>query len=394
MDKTYICGYSRTPIGSFQGILRDLSAWQLGAETIKAIITKTNININNIDEVIMGNVLSAGVGQAPARQASIYAGLLEKTRCMTINKVCGSGLKAIMLADQAIRLNDADIIIAGGMESMSQAPYLIKKSRGEIKFGHSKLIDSILNDGLWDPYNNIPMGSCAEVLNKEMNFTREEQDDFAIQSYTRSNDSIKKSLFANEISPIKIPAKKGEIVIDTDEEPLKFNKEKIRKLNPAFETKGSITAANASSINDGAAVVLLSSKKSVKELKLAPIARIVAQTSVAIDPLYFTKAPIEAIRMVLKKSKLSLDDIDLFEINEAFSCVTMVAMKELNLSNDKVNILGGAVSLGHPIGASGCRILVTLLNALEIKNKKFGLAAICIGGGEASAIIVERITDE
>ena len=394
MDRTYICEYGRTAIGSFNGKLKQLSAPELSSKVIKHIIDKSKVGNNNIDEVIMGNVLTAGVGQAPARQAALYAGLLESTRCMTINKVCGSGLKAIMLGDQSIRLNHSNIVIAGGMESMSRAPRFLKGSREGIKFGDSKLIDSILNDGLWDPYNNMAMGNCGEILNKEENFSRDSQDAFANESYERSNHAIKKGWYKNEIVPITIKTKKEDLVVDVDEEPLKFNKDKIKQLRPAFNKDGTITAGNASSINDGAAAVLLSSKKRLLELNLKPKARIIAHTSVAIEPLYFTKAPIEAITAVLKNSNLTIDEIDLFEINEAFSCVTMVAMKALNLDKNKVNIFGGAVSLGHPIGASGSRILVTLLNALELKKKRFGIAAICIGGGEASAMIVERITND
>ena len=389
MNETYIYGYSRTPIGCFNGSLKTVSAPNLGATVIKSVLEKTKINKVDINEVIMGNVLSAGVGQAPARQASIYAGLPYSVQCMTINKVCGSGLKAIMLADQAIKQEDAKAIIAGGMENMSMAPHYLLNKREGLNFGDTKLKDAILNDGLWDPYNKMAMGSCAEILNKEEDISREEQDRFAIQSYERSNNAIKNGLFKDEIAPVEVSSRKGSILIDTDEEPLRFNKDKILQLRPVFNKEGSITPANASSINDGAAVLLLGSNSNSFDAK--PIAKIIAHTSFAMDPIYFTKAPIFAIKELIKKTDLSISDIDLFEINEAFSCVSLTAIKQLNLSEEKVNIYGGAVSMGHPIGASGARILVTLLNALKNKKKKYGIACLCIGGGEASAILVEMI---
>jgi len=389
MSETYIYGYSRTPIGCFNGGLKSVSAPKLGASVIKSVLTKSGFDTNQVDEVIMGNVLSAGIGQAPARQASIYAGLPYATKCMTINKVCGSGLKAIMLADQSIKQGDANIAIAGGMENMSLAPHYLLNSREGLNFGDSKLKDAILHDGLWDPYNKMPMGGCAEILNEEESISREDQDAFAIESYERSNQAIKKRYFKNEIIPIEVRTKKNTILIDTDEEPLKFNKEKILKLRPVFKQEGSITAANASSINDGAAAVLVASDSITNSKK--PHAKIIAHTSFAMDPVYFTKAPIFAIEKVLEKADMSINDIDLFEINEAFSCVSLAAMRKLKISKDKINIYGGAVSLGHPIGASGARILVTLLNALENTKQKYGIACLCIGGGEASAMIVERI---
>ncbi len=389
MNETYIYGYSRTPIGCFNGSLKTVSAPNLGATVIKSVLEKTKINKVDINEVIMGNVLSAGVGQAPARQASIYAGLPYSVQCMTINKVCGSGLKAIMLADQAIKQEDAKTIIAGGMENMSMAPHYLLNKREGLNFGDTKLKDAILNDGLWDPYNKMAMGSCAEILNKEEDISREEQDRFAIQSYERSNNAIKNGLFKDEIAPVEVSSRKGSILIDTDEEPLRFNKDKILQLRPVFNKEGSITPANASSINDGAAVLLLGSSSNSFDAR--PIAKIIAHTSFAMDPIYFTKAPIFAIKELIKKTDLSINDIDLFEINEAFSCVSLTAIKQLNLSEEKVNIYGGAVSMGHPIGASGARILVTLLNALKNKKKKYGIACLCIGGGEASAILVEMI---
>jgi len=388
-EKTYIYSIARTPIGSFNGSLKSITAPRLGAVVIKSILEKSNISNDEVDEVIMGNVLSTGVGQAPARQASIYAGLSYSTNCMTVNKVCGSGLKSIMLADQSIRLGDSKVIIAGGMENMSQAPHYLLNSRLGVTYGDAKFKDSIINDGLYDPYNEILMGGCAEILNDEEKITREVQDNFAINSYKRSNLAIKNGFFKNEIIPVEVKSKKGSTLVEIDEEPLKFNEKKILGLKPVFKKNGSITAANASSINDGAAAVLLGSKNINTSLK--PIAKIIAHTSFAMEPVYFTKAPIFAIQKLIKKSGVMIEDIDLFEINEAFSCVTLAAIEKLKIDEGKVNIHGGAVSLGHPIGASGARVLVTLLKALQLNKKRYGIACLCIGGGEASAMLVEMI---
>lgn len=388
-EKTYIYSIARTPIGSFNGSLKSITAPRLGAVVIKSILEKSNISNDEVDEVIMGNVLSTGVGQAPARQASIYAGLSYSTNCMTVNKVCGSGLKSIMLADQSIRLGDSKVIIAGGMENMSRAPHYLLNSRLGVTYGDAKFKDSVINDGLYDPYNEILMGGCAEILNDEEKITREVQDNFAINSYKRSNLAIKNGFFKNEIIPVEVKSKKGSTLVEIDEEPLKFNEKKILGLKPVFKKNGSITAANASSINDGAAAVLLGSKNINTSLK--PIAKIIAHTSFAMEPVYFTKAPIFAIQKLIKKSGVMIEDIDLFEINEAFSCVTLAAIEKLKIDEDKVNIHGGAVSLGHPIGASGARVLVTLLNALQLNKKRYGIACLCIGGGEASAMLVEMI---
>ena len=388
-EKTYIYSIARTPIGSFNGSLKSITAPRLGAVVIKSILEKSNISNDEVDEVIMGNVLSTGVGQAPARQASIYAGLSYSTNCMTVNKVCGSGLKSIMLADQSIRLGDSKVIIAGGMENMSRAPHYLLNSRLGVTYGDAKFKDSVINDGLYDPYNEILMGGCAEILNDEEKITREVQDNFAINSYKRSNLAIKNGFFKNEIIPVEVKSKKGSTLVEIDEEPLKFNEKKILGLKPVFKKNGSITAANASSINDGAAAVLLGSKNI--DTSLNPIAKIIAHTSFAMEPVYFTKAPIFAIQKLIKKSGVMIEDIDLFEINEAFSCVTLAAIEKLKIDEDKVNIHGGAVSLGHPIGASGARVLVTLLNALQLNKKRYGIACLCIGGGEASAMLVEMI---
>ena len=389
MKDTYICSYARTPIGAFQGALSTVPATELGSNVIKSVVEKSSIEPQFIDEVIMGNVLSANLGQAPARQACLRAELPKNVECMTINKVCGSGLKSVMLADQSIKLDNSNVVIAGGMENMSLAPHYLLKSRKGISFGHNKLIDSIIHDGLWDPYNNFSMGNCGEVLCKENNYSRENQDSYAIESYNRSKEAISKGYFKNEISVVEIDNKKRIQIIDTDEEPLKFREDKISTLRPAFDKDGTITAANASSLSDGAAAVLLASGEKIEEYKIKPVAKIIAHASFAADPLYFTKAPIFSIEKVLKRANFNINDVDLFEINEAFSCVPMVAMDELDIPFEKLNIHGGAVSLGHPIGASGTRILVTLLNALKINKLKYGVASLCIGGGEASAMLIE-----
>ena len=390
--ESLIASIARTPIGSFQGALSTVPAVELGATVIREAVKRAGIHTEDVDEVIIGNVLSAGVGQAPARQAAIYGGLPNKVECMTINKVCGSGLKTVMLADQVIRCGDAEVIIAGGMENMSQAPYYLLDARDGMRMGHKKVIDALIYDGLWDPYGDMHMGNCAEVLAKEENYSREEQDSFAVESYRRSMEAIKNGSFQDEIVAVAISQRKGEpIIVDTDEEPGRGKPDKIEKLRPAFDKEGTITAANASSINDGAAALTVIANDKADELGIHSIGRIIAHSSVAHEPLYFTTAPSKAITKVLKKSGLTIEDIDLFEINEAFSNVTLAAMREHSIPHDKVNIHGGAVSLGHPIGASGARILVTLISALQKKQKKRGLAALCIGGGEAAALIVEII---
>jgi len=389
-NNSVITAIARTAIGSFQGVLSSVPTVRLGAAVIKSAVERAGLMGEDIDEVIMGNVLSAGEGQAPARQAAIYAGLPDSVECMTINKVCGSGLKSVMLADQAIRCGDADVVVAGGMENMSLSPYYLMDARDGMRLGHKKVVDAIIGDGLWDPYGDMHMGNCAEVLAKEENFSREDQDAFAVESYRRSLEAIEIGYFKDEITPVEISQRKGDpIIIDTDEEPGRGKPEKIAKLRTAFEKDGTITAANASSINDGAAALVVMSAEKATELNSKPICKIVAQTSVAHEPLYFTTAPGKAITKVLDKAGHTINDIDLFEINEAFSSVALAAMQEHNIPHEKVNIFGGAVSMGHPIGASGTRILVTLISALKQKNKKLGLATLCIGGGEAAAVIVE-----
>ncbi|MEJ5262624.1 MAG: thiolase family protein [Ignavibacterium sp.] len=390
MKKVVIVSAKRTPIGSFNGSLSSLTAGQLGAIAIKAVIEDSHIDVNLIDEVIIGNVLMGGQGQAPARQAALFAGLPNKVECMTINKMCGSGLKAVMLAQQAILTGDAEIIVAGGQESMSNAPYILPKARNGYRLGHGEIQDLIILDGLWDVYNQIHMGSCAEVCAKEFKFSREELDQFAINSYKRAISATQSGRFKDEIVPVKISGKKGETVIDKDEEPEKVIFEKIPTLKPVFEKDGVVTAANASSINDGAAALLVMSEDKAKELGLKPLVEIVAQSSAAKAPIDFTTAPADAINKVLKKVNMTVNDIDLYEINEAFAVVSLAVNKLLNLNVDKVNVNGGAVALGHPIGASGARILTTLIYEMKKRNVEYGLASLCIGGGEASALIVKN----
>jgi len=390
--QSVIVAAKRTPIGAFQGNLSSVLAPKLGAIAIKAVVEETGIDKSQINEVIMGNVLSAGIGQAPARQASIQAGLPNSVEALTINKMCGSGLKAVMLADQAIRCGDAEVVIAGGMESMSNAPYLLKHARSGQRLGHGKMIDSLIHDGLWDAYNDTHMGNCAEMLSKERNYTREAQDEFAVTSYKRAQTAQAEGVFDSEIVPVKIPQRKGDsLFISEDEEPGKARFDKIPTLRPAFEKDGAITAANASKLNDGAAAVLIMSAEKANELGLSPIARIIAQASAAHEPEWFTTAPGKAIGKVLEKANLSANDIDLWEINEAFSVVTMAAIDDFKIDSTKVNIYGGAVAIGHPIGASGARIFTTLMNGMARTETKYGLATLCIGGGEASALIVEKV---
>jgi acetyl-CoA C-acetyltransferase len=381
----------RTPIGSFMGTLSAVPAPKLGALVVEEAVRRAGLNKTDVNEVIMGNVLVAGEGQAPARQAALFAGLPESVECMTINKVCGSGLKAVMLAAQAIQLGDADVIIAGGMESMSNTPYLLEKGREGYRMGHGKVYDSMIKDGLWDVYNDYHMGNAAELCAKECAIPREAQDEFAILSYRRAQSASNEGRFKEEIVPVTIKSKQGDTVVEQDEEPFKTNFEKIPKLKPAFQPDGTVTPANASKINDGAAAVVVMSAEKAASLGLKPLARVIAYGSVAKKPEWFTTAPADVITKVLSKARMKVEDIDLFEVNEAFAVVALAVQKIVGIEVDKLNVNGGAVALGHPIGASGARILVTLLYALKQRNKKRGMAAICIGGGEASAMIVERI---
>ena len=387
-----IIAAKRTPVGAFQGSLSSIPAPKLGAVAIKALLDETGLDVNHVNEVIMGNVLAAGLGQAPARQAALFAGLPNSVECLTINKMCGSGLKAVMLGAQAIQCGDSDIVIAGGMENMSAAPYLLPKGRTGQRLGHGSVEDSIIKDGLWDVYNDQHMGNCAELCAREKNYTRREQDEFAEQSYSRAINAQSEGLFIDEIIAVEVPQRKGgSIVVTEDEEPGKANFEKMKTLRPAFEKNGTITAANASKINDGASAVLMMSSEKAEELGLKPIVKIIAQASVAHEPEWFTTAPSKAIKNVLEKAGINAESIDLWEINEAFAPVTMAAIDDFNLDVNKVNINGGAIALGHPIGASGARILTTLIHAMEKNNAKTGLATLCIGGGEASALIVEKV---
>lgn len=390
MKKIVITNAKRTPIGSFNGSLASLSAAQLGSVAIKSIVEDSGIDVNNIDEVIMGNVLTAGQGQAPARQAMIYAGLPNKTEALTINKMCGSGLKAVMLAQQAIQAENAGIIIAGGQESMSNAPYILDKARNGYRLGNGAVIDSMVMDGLWDVYNDMHMGSCAESCARDFSFKREELDEFTINSYKKAQSAIKNGNFKEEIVPVEVKSRKEEIIVEEDEEPGRVRFDKITSLKPVFDKNGVITAANASSINDGAAALLVMSEDKAKELGLTPLVEIVAQASASKAPIEFTTAPADAINKVLARAKLTIDDIDLFEINEAFSVVSLAVNKLLKLDGSNVNVNGGAVALGHPIGASGARILVTLIHEMKKRKSTYGLASLCIGGGEASALIVKN----
>ncbi len=392
MENVVIVSAARTPIGSFLGALSNVPAPKLGAVAIKEAVKRAGIEPDMVDEVIMGNVLTAGIGQAPARQASLAAGLPVTVPCMTINKVCGSGLKAVMLAAQAIMVGDSEIAVAGGQENMSLTPFLAQNIRKGHKMGHQQLEDSMIKDGLWDVYNDFHMGNAAELCSEECSISREEQDELAISSYKRSQKAIESGKFKEEIVPVEIPQKKGDpIVVDTDEEPYRVKFDRIKTLRPVFVKDGTVTAANASTINDGAAALVLMSESKAKELNIKPLAKIIAQASAAKKPEYFTKAPSDAIEKVLAKANMKIDDIDIFEVNEAFAVVALAAHKISKISLDKMNIYGGAVSLGHPIGASGARILTTLLSALKQEDKKIGLATLCIGGGEASALIVERV---
>ena len=391
MSSTFIISAKRTPIGAFLGSLSTFTAPQLGSIAIKAAIDAAGLPLDAVSEVIMGNVLTAGVGQAPARQAALGAGIPDSVPCMTINKVCGSGLKAVMLADQAIRCGDAEIVIAGGQESMTNAPYLLPKGRTGYRYGNGQVIDSMQYDGLTDAYQFQPMGDFAEICASDCNITRSMQDEYAIMSYQRAIEAQKSGAFINEIVPVLIQDKKGVISIDSDEEPGKVRFDKIPDLKPVFKKDGTITAANASSIDDGAAAIVLASQSAVQKHGLHPIARIVAQVSFAHKPQDFNTAPIEAIKKVLEKAHLTIEQIDLFEVNEAFAVTALSAKNQLDIPLEKMNINGGAIALGHPIGASGARVFTTLLHALKNNNKKYGLATLCIGGGEASAVIVEAL---
>lgn len=391
MNSSVIVAAKRTPIASFSGAFAGVPAPKLGAYALKAAVEASGLSPSDIQEVIMGNVLPAGVGQAPARQALIYAGLPKETAALTINKVCGSGLKAVMLADQAIRAGDAEIIAAGGMENMSLAPYALEKARSGYRMGNGEIVDLMIKDGLWDPYSNRHMGLIGELCAKECGISRGQQDDYAVQSYERTLAAIASGKFKDEIVPVEVPGKKGATLVTTDEEPGRGDTAKLRDMRAAFDKAGTITAGNASSINDGAAAVIVASEAKAKALGLKPLVKIVAQAQSSQDPEWFTTAPAVAMERALKKAGLAVKDIDLWEVNEAFAVVSLFNNQKLGIPNDKVNVNGGAVALGHPIGASGARILVTLVHEmLRRKDAKRGLASLCIGGGEAVAVIVEK----
>ncbi len=386
-----IVAAKRTPIGAFMGQLSPLSATELGTAAIRAVVEASGLQAEEIDEVLMGCVLSAGLGQAPARQAALGAGLTLKTPCTTINKVCGSGLKTVIQAHDAIRAGSANIIIAGGMESMSNAPHLLPKSRHGMRLGHGELLDHMLYDGLQNAYDGQAMGMFAERCVERFGFSREQQDAYASESVKRALDACNGDAFDDEIAAVHVQSRKGDQLFDNDETPFKCNIDKIPKLKPAFIKEGSVTAANSSSISDGAAALMLMHADEANQKGMQPLARIVAHASHAMAPEDFTIAPIDAIKKVYQNSGWTDSDVDLYEINEAFAVVAMAANKELNLDPAKVNVNGGACALGHPIGATGARILVTLLHALEKRNLNKGIASLCIGGGEALAIAVERL---
>lgn len=387
----YIVGMARTPIGSLGGVLASVAAPQLGATAIKEALNRAGVKPEQVQEVFMGNVVSAGIGQAPAQQASIFAGIPTNVPCTTVNKVCASGMKSIMLGAQSILNGDNDIVVAGGMESMSNIPYYLDKARGGYRFGDGKLVDGIMKDGLWDPYNDYAMGNAGELCSSTYKITREDQDAFAKESYNRAAAAWKNCYFSKEVVPVTI-AGKTPVTVSEDEEYKKANFEKMAALKPAFTKDGTITAANASKINDGAAAVVLVSEEKLKELGLKPIARIVSFADASQAPEWFTTTPIIAMNKAMDKAGLKVSDIDFAEVNEAFSCVAIINAKEIGLPMEKLNVWGGAVALGHPIGCSGARITVTLSNILQTNKGKYGMAGICNGGGGASAIIVENVS--
>lgn len=391
MKDVVIVSVARTPIGSFMGSLSSIPATKLGATAIKGALEKINLDPNLIEEVFMGNVVSAGLGQAPARQAAIYAGIPDNVPCTTVNKVCASGMKSIMLAAQTIALGDAEIVVAGGMENMSSIPHYQHARKGS-KFGPITMEDGMQKDGLVDAYGKVAMGVCADECANEYKFSREQQDEFAIQSYNRSAKAWSEGKFDDEIVPVAIPQRRGEpIIFNEDEEYKNVKMEKIPALRAAFTKEGTVTAANASTINDGGAALVLMSTEKAKELNLKPLAKIVSYADAAHEPKWFTTAPAKALPKALAKANISIDDVDYFELNEAFSIVGLANMKILNITDEKVNINGGAVSLGHPLGVSGARIVIALTSILKQNNAKIGAAAICNGGGGASALVLERI---
>jgi acetyl-CoA C-acetyltransferase len=391
MKDVVVLSAVRTPIGSFQGVFKTLPAHALGAAALKGAIERAELEPSALEQVYMGCVLTAGVGQAPARQATLGAGCPVSTGAVTVGKVCGSAMRAVMTAANDLRCGDFQLVAAGGMESMTSAPFLASGVREGLRLGHGKLLDSMVHDGLWDPYSDVHMGNCAEICASHYEFTREAQDAFAQESYKRAREATESGRVADEMVTVEVPQRKGDpLSIDRDEEPFRVDLERMSGLRPAFKKDGTVTAANASKINDGAAALVLTTAEHAEQLGVRPLARLVAQASVAQEPDWFTTAPVKATQKVLERAGLSAGDIDLWEVNEAFAAVAMAFLEELELPADRVNVRGGAVALGHPIGASGARILVTLLHAMAERDVQRGCAAICIGGGEATAMIVER----
>lgn len=390
MKEVFIISVARTPIGSFNGALSAVPATQLGATVIKAALERAKVSPDQVQEVYMGNVISANIGQAPANQASLYAGLPNTVPCTTVNKVCASGMKAIMLGAQSILLGDNDIVVAGGMESMSNIPYYLDKARNGYRLGHGAVIDGILRDGLWDPYKDFHMGNAAEICAAEYKISREDQDAYAAQSYRRTAAAYEKGYFKDEIVPVEVPGKQP-VTVSEDEEYKKVNFEKMAALKPAFQKEGTVTAANASKINDGAAAVVLASGEKVKELGLKPLAKIISFADASQAPEWFTTTPVKAINRALAKAGLTVKDMDFTEINEAFSCVALANERDLGLRPETLNVWGGAVALGHPIGCSGARIVITLNSILHKENGRYGVAGICNGGGGASAMVIEKM---
>jgi len=391
LKNVYLAGGSRTPQGSFNGTLATMRAPELGSIVIRAALERAGVDGKDVDEVIFGNVLGAGIGQNPARQAALAAGLGTNVGATTVNKVCGSGLRAIIHAAQAIQCGDAHMVVAGGCESMSNAPYLLKKARTGYRMGHGELLDAMIHDGLWDVYTDQHMGNCGDICARKYDFSREQQDTFAVESYKRAIQAWEDGFFAAEVVPVEIKSRKGSTLVERDEDCAKFQgEEKLRSLRPAFGKDSMVTAGNASGINDGAAALVVFDDDKKSGLGIKPAARILGHANAALESEWFTVAPIHAIRKLCDNLEIKPGDVDLYEINEAFSVVAMVAMKELNLDHAKVNVAGGAVSIGHPIGATGARITATLINALHRHKKKIGIACACIGGGEATALAIER----
>ena len=390
--EVYVVAAKRTPIGSFGGSLSSIPAPKLGSIAIQGAIGQAGIDKSEIDEVLIGNVLQANIGQAPAKQASILSGISEQVPCTTINKVCASGMKATTMGTQSIALEDNDLVVVGGMENMSQVPHYLPKGRTGQKIGDLNLIDGMIKDGLTDPYDSIHMGMCAEYCAEKYEFSRQDQDRFALESYSRAKDAWNKNKFAHEVVSVSIPQRRGDdLLISEDEEYKNIKKDKVHDLKPVFKKGGTVTVANASTLNDGAAALILISEKKMKELNVMPLARIMSYADASLEPKWFTVTPEKAVRKAISKANLTIDDIDYFELNEAFSVVGLVNIKLLGASPDQVNVHGGAVALGHPLGCSGARVLVTLLYVLKQNKAKYGVAGICNGGGGASAIVIESL---